>query len=492
MLVKPVIENGVGIIVIENPPVNALTPGVVSGIEASIDVFEASGEVRAIVLTAVGRTFVAGADIRRFQEMIEAGEWDQGAGLYELTSRIEGCRKPVVCALFGTTLGGGLELAMACHYRIASMESKIGQPEVKLGLIPGAGGTQRLPRLCGLTKAAEICALGNLLSVEEAQVLGIIDEITHEDLRTASIEFALRVSNQVPRRTCDLEDQLGYDAEVQAELRNIRRQSKERYQGATAGVLAVDAVEKAAELSFEDGLAIEHDLFVKALSSGDARTLIYLFFAEREAVKVPQVLPTDPFQTAEVIGFPKLYSEDVHLLEVVLRAEIPTKMVRESNALAGMLDFLCVRDVTDIQWFSEDLFDIAPVVVLTSENFSLKPFVEAGWDPGKLIGLRFWPDLGGFCEIGISAQTSAYVIHSLVRLLKQMGCPYVLEKPSPFYASSRIREHRFDDSDFKIEAWKLVNDDVLARTSDVDLIQFHCFGKPRHQCNVGLDPKIQS
>src|SRR5262245_14857317 len=159
-LVKLTKQAGIGIITVDNPPVNALSPGVPEGIAAAIEELERDDAVRAAILIGAGRTFIAGADIREFGK-ITSGQRKEGINLNSLLSAIEDCPKPVVAAIHGTALGGGLEVAMACHYRVAVPAAQVGQPEVKLGLIPGAGGTQRLPRLAGVAKALEMCRDGN-------------------------------------------------------------------------------------------------------------------------------------------------------------------------------------------------------------------------------------------------------------------------------------------------------------------------------------------
>ena len=486
MLVKTETENGVGVITIDHPPVNALSRQVAEELRVAFDQLLEQEAVRAIVITAAGRTFVAGADVRQFQQMIEEGKVEGGAGLYELTNRIEQSAKPVVCALFGTTLGGGLELAMACHYRIALTGSRVGQPEVKLGLIPGAGGTQRLPRLCGLVKAAELCGFGDPISVEQAHEWGIIDRVVESDLAAAASEFALEVSNDGPRPTCDQTDRLEFDSEVRSRINDIRMAAVERYQGAMASFHAVDAVEKAGELSFEDGLAIENELFVKALGSEEARNLIHLFFAEREAAKIPEIKSQESWQVAEQCGFPGLFSDDVGLLEALIRAEIPLKIVDPANLAKAGIDFLFLREVP--QAVVNATFDtpIPTILVDTSETFYPEEISKLGFDPAQIVGLRFWPGPSNFAEIGISEATSAFAIKSVVELLKRLRCSFVVERPEPHYASSRIREHRFDESDLKIEVWKLLQEKNISQASDVDLIQVNCFGQPRHKANVGI------
>lgn len=479
-------RNGVGVIWIDHPPVNALSSRVAAELGQVFVELEQEPELRAYVLTARGRTFVAGADVKEFQQMIETGRTDQGAGLYELTNRLELSQRPVVCALFGTTLGGGLELAMACHYRVALAGSWVGQPEVKLGLIPGAGGTQRLPRLCGLVRAAEICAFGDPLPVEKALQWGIIDEVVGSGLEDAAIDLALRVSNELPRRTRDLTDKLVCTPEASAEIDRIRKESVERFQGARASVRALEVIEKAAELPFEDGLAIENEMFIDALQSEEARNLIHLFFAERAAARVPEIANQEDFRPANTVGFTKLYPDDVGLLEKLIAGGIGLKMVAE-ECLADDVDFVFLKEPPGKLEVDANAPE-PPVFILTAEYFSTGDYVARGIPRELIVGLRYWPEGNGFAEIGRDSDTSPYAIKSVVRLLKKLGCSFVVEQPQPHYASSRVREHRLDESDLKIETWKLLQDGTLTQASDVDLIHVFCFGLPRHKAGFGIVP----
>src|SRR5579863_2840980 len=178
-------DGDIAVITINNPPVNALTPGVPEGISSALDQIAQNESVKGVVLIGGGRTFVAGADIKEFGKMI-AGK-SRGPGLLPLLLKMEDSSKPVIVAIHGTAFGGGLELAMAGHYRVAVPSAQLGQPEVKLGLIPGAGGTQRLPRLAGVEKAVEMCAGGAPIKAEDALKFGIIDRIIDGDLLTGAI-----------------------------------------------------------------------------------------------------------------------------------------------------------------------------------------------------------------------------------------------------------------------------------------------------------------
>lgn len=200
-------DNDVAIITIDNPPVNALSPGVPQGIEKFIADIQQDPSVKAVVLIGGGKTFIAGADINMFVQMT-SGKGGR-INLLPILLKIEDCTKPVVVAIHGNALGGGLEVAQACHYRVASPDAKVGQPEVNLGIIPGAGGTQRLPRLAGVAKAIELCTTGKPIKASEAVELGIIDKLIEGDLLAGAVVFARQVAGKPTRKTRERSDRLG-------------------------------------------------------------------------------------------------------------------------------------------------------------------------------------------------------------------------------------------------------------------------------------------
>src|SRR5262245_17983567 len=209
-LVQLTVESGVGVITVDNPPVNALSAGVPEGIAASIERAANDGSVCAVVLIGAGRTFVAGADIKQLEEQAH-GHGPGAPNLHRLLKAIEDCPKPVVVAIHGTALGGGLELAMAGHYRVASPDAQAGQPEVNLGIIPGAEGSQRLPRLVGVEAAVEMFVSGKAIKAAEAMHLGLFDKIIEGDLQAGAIAFARHIANSggPHRRTRDRNEKLG-------------------------------------------------------------------------------------------------------------------------------------------------------------------------------------------------------------------------------------------------------------------------------------------
>jgi len=296
-------SGNIGVITINNPPVNALSPGVPEGISESIDQLHKDDGLKAAVLIGGGSTFIAGADIKELAKM--ALGKPRGAGLLALLSKIEDCSKPVVAAIHGTALGGGMEIAMACHYRVAVRSAKVGQPEVKLGIIPGAAGTQRLPRLAGIAKAVEMCSDGNPMAAPEAFELGIIDKLIEGDLLTGALAFAHEIVAKPLPKTRERNNKLGAPEQNAPIFAAARENARRKYRGLIAPLAAIDAVEAATRMPFEVGCQVEQKLFADCLVSLQAKALMHVFFAEREVAKIPDI-PKDasliPIKTAGVVG----------------------------------------------------------------------------------------------------------------------------------------------------------------------------------------------
>jgi 3-hydroxyacyl-CoA dehydrogenase len=276
----------VTIITIDNPPVNALSPGVPEGIGAAIDELNHDSSVRTAVVIGAGRTFVAGADIKEFGKMVATG---RRGTLLPLLLKIENSGKPVVMAIHGQAFGGGLELAMAGHYRVASPTAQVGQPEVKLGIIPGAAGTQRLPRLVGVAKAVEMCAEGKPISAREAAELGLIDKLIDGDLLTGAIAFAGEVAGKPAPKTRERTQKLGTAEENATIFASAGDAVRKKQRGMKAPLAAIDAIEAGTRLPFDEGCAAEAKLFTECLFSDQSKALIHVFFGEREAAKIPDI-----------------------------------------------------------------------------------------------------------------------------------------------------------------------------------------------------------
>ncbi len=278
----------VAVITIDNPPVNALSPGVPEGIEAAVKQANADPQIRAMVIIGAGSTFIAGADIREFGKIV-SGERPPLSLLPYLLA-LEDSSKPVVMAIHGQALGGGLEVAMAGHYRVLAPKAQVGQPEVKLGIIPGAGGTQRLPRLAGVAKALEMCADGNPLQAQQAVILGIADKIVEGDLLDGAVAFAREVAGKPVPKTRERNEKLqGVPAEL---FQTARELAKQKYRGLHAPLAAIDAIEASTKFDFTKGCQEEARLFNQCLFSTEAQAMIHVFFGERAVAKIPG-LPKD-------------------------------------------------------------------------------------------------------------------------------------------------------------------------------------------------------
>jgi 3-hydroxyacyl-CoA dehydrogenase len=292
-------QDEIAIVWIDNPPVNALSQAVRAGIIDKVNEALADDEVKAILLACKGRTFIAGADITEF------GKPPLSPGLHEVLGILENSPKPIIAAIHGTAFGGGLETAMACHYRIAHASARVGQPEVKLGLIPGAGGTQRLPRLAGAKVALDMIVSGNPVGAQAAADAGIIDGVAGDDLAADALRFAREVVDgdmPLPKARDGQVDMSGLPETFFADYRaGIARKTR----GYFAPEKNVQAVEAAVDLPFDEGMKRERELFTECMENPQSKALQHVFFAERQAGKVPGIprdMETRPLNSIGMIG----------------------------------------------------------------------------------------------------------------------------------------------------------------------------------------------
>ena len=295
----------VGVITLDNPPVNAFSLSQRIGVSEALTAGLQDPDIQAFVICGSGRMFSAGADIREF----DTGVAGESPTLMDLISLIEDSPKPVVCALHGTALGGGCELSLACHSRIAVPGTRIGLPEVTLGIVPGAGGTQRLPRLIGVLPALDAIVSGKPMTAERAHELGLVDGLADDgdDLLKISVSLAHRLSvgPEPPKKTRDRDGHL-LEAQNRPELFDeFRSRISRRARGFEAPFACIDCVEAATTMSFENGLAFEREVFLRCRSSNQSLSQRHAFFAEREARKVsglgPETSQTD-VRHAAVLG----------------------------------------------------------------------------------------------------------------------------------------------------------------------------------------------
>ena len=287
-------RGSVAVLTVNNPPVNALSQHVRQGLNDGLKQAVADGAVNAIVIACAGRTFIAGADITEF------GKPPKDPGLHQVLDAIEASPKPVVAAIHGTALGGGLEVTLACHYRIGVKSARFGLPEVKLGLLPGAGGTQRLPRVVGPEKALQMIVSGDPISADDALKTGLIDEIADGDLTAAAVAFAEKVVREKRplKKIRDLDDKVTAARNKPEIFSEFRKSVARQTRGFRAPENCIKAVEAAVNLPFDQGMKRERELFSELMSSPESKAQRYFFFAEREAAKIPDI-PGDT-QTVDV------------------------------------------------------------------------------------------------------------------------------------------------------------------------------------------------
>ena len=306
-LVRYDVRDRVAVITIDNPPVNALGAGVPEAISESVERACDDPSADAIVLIGAGTTFIAGADINAFRQLkTREQSLERSQTVHTRLKKLEDASKPLVAAIHGHALGGGLEFAMACHYRVAVASANVGQPEVHLGIIPGAGGTQRLPRLCGPSLALEMCTDGKPVGARRAHEAGIVDAIVDGDLLAGAMTFAkARAAAGERRRTRDLQDSIADRESGVAACRAIRATLARTARGARAPFAAVDAIEACLTMDFDAGSRHEIELFADCVLSIESKAMRHLFFAEREASRIPDVpkdTPTRPITRAAVVG----------------------------------------------------------------------------------------------------------------------------------------------------------------------------------------------
>ena len=296
------VEGDIGVVTLNSPPVNALSAQVREGLKDAFDAAIADPAVKAIVLICEGKTFIAGADITEF------GKAMTGPSLQEVQNTIENAPKPVVAAIHGTVLGGGLEVALVAHYRVAVPSAKGGLPEVNIGLLPGAGGTQRLPRIVGVEKALEMVTSGQHVPAKAALAMGLFDELVEEGkLREGAIDFARKVlaENRPLKKVRDLNDKVEAARGKPEIFAAFRKANAKKFRGFMAPENNIKCVEAAVNLPFDEGLKEERRLFMELMTGTQSAAQRYVFFAERQAAKIPDVpddTPTIPIRKVGVIG----------------------------------------------------------------------------------------------------------------------------------------------------------------------------------------------
>jgi len=280
------VKDNIAILTLNSPPVNALSAPVREGLDKGIRQAIKDSRVDAIILICTGRTFIAGADISEF------GKEPKGPSLFEVQDELENSPKPIIAAIHGTALGGGLEVALTCHYRIAVPSAKCGLPEVSLGLLPGAGGTQRLPRLVGVEQALKMVTSGIHLSADKCLKSGLIDKLANEgQLMDDSILFAKEIlsENKPLRKVRDINEKVEAARGNEELFSDFRKSIARKTRGFLAPEYNIQCIEAAVNQSFNEGIKIEKGLFLKLITGNQSAAQRYFFFSQRQVAKIPDI-----------------------------------------------------------------------------------------------------------------------------------------------------------------------------------------------------------
>ena len=441
-LVTLVRHGDVGLITLDNPPVNALSHAVRVALLGVLESASRDPELRALVIACAGRTFVAGADIKEF------GRPPLSPDLPDVVEFLDTLEKPVVAALHGTALGGGLELSLACHYRVAAPKTKLGLPEVTLGILPGAGGTQRLPRLIGVRAALQMIVGGALIPVTEAQTLGLVDAVVDGDLVTAALAHAQRaLAEGRPLPRVSARQAVPEDPGL---FESFTRETRERWHGYLAPFHCIEAVRAAVELPFAEGIARERALFRELMSSSQSRAQRHVFFGEREAAKPAGLASDTPAREVRSVAVLGSGPEAVAVADCFAAARIPVRVLDPASAPRaelGDVDLVVDTSAGDAAQ-KRELFarlDEAcqPRALLASSatGLALDDVAAATRRPGDVIGLRFAATAAGrLLEVLRGRDTSAEACATALRIGKQLGKVSVLVAGRPGGVGERLFE----------------------------------------------------
>lgn len=484
-------EGDVAVITVDNPPVNALGHAVREGLAARLAEAIADDAVRAIVLIGE-RVFMAGADIKEF------GRPAAAPYLPDIVDALEASPKPVVAAIAGAALGGGLEVAMGCHYRVAVADARVGLPEVQLGLLPGAGGTQRLPRLVGPEAALDLTTSGRHLPAARARELGVLDAVVEGDLQAAAVAFARAHAEAPPPRTGERTDRIaGVDPELFA---TWRRKNAARWRGQMAPFRIVDCIEAACTLPLDQGLAFEREAFGQCLASPTRAAMVHLFFAERAAQKVRGVgleVKPRPIASAAVIGAGtmgggiamsfanagvpvRILDTDAEALErglATVRRNYDTSVARGSTARAtadaalaritAVSDYAAIADadivveaVFESMEVKKEVFAkldavMKPGAVLASNTstLSITEIASATARPGDVVGAHFFSpaNVMKLQENVRGERSSPETLATVTALAKRLGKVAVMSGDAHGFIGNRILHAYGREADFLLE-----------------------------------------
>ncbi len=505
-------DGDIAIVTLNSPPVNALSSAVRTGLADSFKAATEDASVRAIVLICEGKTFIAGADITEF------GKQMTGASLFDVENAIESCPKPVIAAIHGTALGGGLEVALCAHYRVAVPSAKCGLPEVNIGLLPGAGGTQRLPRIVGVEKALEMVTSGKHVPSKYALETGLIDEIAPEGkLREAAIAFARKVVaekrplKKVRDNNAKVEAARGHP-EIFADF---RKANAKKFRGFLAPENNIKCIEAAVNLPFDEGLKAERKYFMELMTGNQAAAQRYVFFAERQVWKLPDVPDDTPLIPIKQVGVIGAGTMGNGISMNFLNAGIPVTIVEQEQAALdrglatirknyentakkgrmtqddverrmGLLKgSLSLNDLADCDMVIEAVFERMDIkkdvfgkldkivkqgAVLASNTsyLNVDEIATATTRPESVIGMHFFSpaNVMRLLEIVRGEKTSKPVIATAMQIGKKIGKIAVLVGVAPGFVGNRMLSQR------QREAQKLVMEGAMPWDVDRALYNF--------------------
>ena len=505
-------DGNISIITLNSPPVNALSAPVREGLHKGITEARNDGESEAIVIICEGRTFIAGADISEF------GQEPKGPSLFEVQEFIEDSNKPVIAAIHGTALGGGLEVALTCHYRIAVPSAKCGLPEVNLGLLPGAGGTQRLPRVVGVEKALQMVTSGQHVPAKQCLEMGLVDEIANEDgLREDSINFAKKIvsENRPLVKISEMNDKVEAARGNENIFTDFRTSIARRARGFLAPEYNIQCIEAAVNNSFDEGIKIERKLFMELVTGTQSAAQRYAFFAQRQVAKIPDIEPDTeikPFSSIGVIGAGTIGGGiSMNFANVGIPVTIIEQsqenldkglgIIRknyENTANKGRITFEDVEKRTDLIKGSTDINDLSNcdlIIEAVFENMDLKKDIFKTLDniakkgailatntsaldvneiaaqtsrPEDVIGLHFFSpaNVMRLLEIVRGEKTSKSVVATSMKMAKSIGKVAAVVGVCPGFVGNRILAQR------QREANKLILEGAMPWEVDDALFDF--------------------
>ncbi len=505
-------DSNIAILTLNSPPVNALSAQVREGLHEGIKKAKNDKSVEAIVLICKGRTFIAGADITEF------GKEPQGPSLFEALDMIENSNKPVIAAIHGTALGGGLEVALTCHYRIAIPSAKCGLPEVQLGLLPGAGGTQRLPRVVGVEKALQMVTSGQHVSAKECLKIGLVDELASEEklLEDAVILAKKIVSEKRPLvKIRDMNEKVDAAKGNETIFSEFRKSIARRARGFLAPEYNIQCIEAAVNLPFDEGIKTERKLFMELITSNQSAAQRYAFFAQRQVAKIPDIPKETEIKSVKSVGVIGAGTMGGGISMNFANVGIPVKIIEqnqerldkglsiirknyENTANKGRISFDDVEkrmDLIEGNTSLDQLNDCDLIIEAVFENMELKKDIFRQLDqiakegailatntsalnvdeiadetkrPEDVIGLHFFSpaNVMRLLEIVRGEKTSKSVVASSMSISKTIGKIAAVVGVCPGFVGNRILAQR------QREANKLILEGALPWDIDDALFEF--------------------